>query len=379
MGTDPIWLDHAATSWPKPPAVLAAITRWFEELGVDGSRGSTRRHQEVRKLIAACRAKLGELCKATPENVIFCSGATEAINLFLKGSLSDGARVWTTSLEHNAVARTLEALRRERSLHIEVFEPRSAGEAVDEIDLLDRLQREAPPQLLVYNHVSNVTGARTELGRAAAWIREAGGVTLVDCAQSAGRLPLDEVDADALAFPAHKGLQGPPGLGVLVLRRGLDCQPLRHGGTGSSAPSLDMPDDAPTRFEAGTPNTPAILGLLEGLRWVEERGIDVIHAHEVASTARLCQALDEACASGRAQRHGGKDSGVVAFSFADLDPHEAALALADDEIYVRAGFHCTTRLHEGLGARTGTLRFSPGPTTRAEDIDRAAAALLACL
>ncbi|MCA8968784.1 MAG: aminotransferase class V-fold PLP-dependent enzyme [Planctomycetes bacterium] len=377
-----IWLDHAATSWPKPPIVLTAVTRWFEELGCDASRGSTWRHQEVRRLVNTCRSKLGTLCGVAPEHVVFCSGATEAINLHLRSTLAPGDTVWTTSLEHNSVARPLEALRQERDLRIVVLEPERAGAGIDPERVRQRLEHEPPPRLVVFNHVSNVTGAITDLGPVAARIRDAGGQILADCAQSAGRLALSTLDVDALAFPAHKGLQGPPGLGVLALRPNalqVPIEPLHYGGTGSSSPSLAMPDELPLRLEAGTPNTPAIVGLLAGIEWITERGIDEIHRHERAMTERLRAGLADEVASGNVQQFGGEDTGVIALAFRDLDPHEVAMALAHDEIYVRAGFHCTTLLHDRLGAPSGTVRLSPGPTTTTSDIDTALRSLLDCV
>lgn len=364
-----IWLDHAATSWPKPPGVVAAMTRWFEELGVDASRGTTPRHETVRKEVAACRRLLGELTGTTSEHVVFCSGATEAINVFLKNALEPGDTVWTTALEHNALARPIAALEKLLGLTVVKFTQSTPEAGVESNEILEALARESPPKVLAYNHVSNVTGAITDLSDAAGTLRDAGCVILADCAQSAGRLHLETLDVDALAIPAHKGLQGPPGLGALCLRRAFALEPLRYGGTGSSQATVEMPTELPIALEAGTPNTPAILGLRAGIEWVLARGIDTIHAHERAMAQRLRNGLAELQSRGRLALFGGQDTGVLAMTFADLDAHEASIALAQDDIVTRAGYHCTADIHALLGADHGTLRTSPGPTTTTEEID----------
>lgn len=374
-----IWLDHAASSWPKPPTVFEAVRRWFDELGVDAQRGSTPRHDTVRREVLACRRALGELCAVPDYRVIFCSGATEALNLVIQGVVERGDLVWSTALEHNAVARCLHAIgARVEELDIDAERAPVGPDLDDPHGLLARLDAcaaEDVPKLLVYNHVSNVTGARIDLSYAAGALRARGCTIAVDCAQSAGRLALDVLDADALAIPGHKGLQGPPGLGVLVLKREVELQPARFGGTGSSAPSVEMPAERPAAFEAGTPNTPAILGLAAGLRWVNARGIDTIHQHELAMVARMRRELADLEADGQLRCFGGVDTGVLALDFRDFDVHEVSMALASDEIFTRAGFHCTARIHAQLGADGGTLRISPGPDTRDDEIDRAAACI----
>lgn len=362
-----VWLDHAATSWPKPASVLASMQRWFLELGVDASRGTTPRHSTVRREVSACRRVLADLTASSPERVIFCSGATEALNAIIQAWVQPDDLVWSTPLEHNAVARTLHA---RGARVVALTRNREGATDTDPYGIFAALDAGPPPKLLVYNHVSNVTGAITDLSYAAHALRAHGCRIAVDCAQSAGRLDLRPLDADALAIPGHKGLQGPPGIGVLALRGEAELRPARFGGTGSSTATLAMPTELPGSLEAGTPNTPAILGLAAGIAWVLERGLETIHAHEVSCTQRLRSGLTKLEEQGRVRLFGGLESGVLSMDFADFDVHEVAGALADDGIFTRAGYHCTSQIHDWIDAPGGTLRLSPGPETCELDLER---------
>ncbi len=359
-----IYLDSSATSFPKPPEVLDAVQGWFRQLGVDAARGSSARHEAVAAGVDRCRQRLAQICGVTPSHVVLCAGATHASNLILKGVLRPGDRVWTTALEHNAVVRPLVGLQRRANVRVSFFAPATARVEADQIAAA--LENEPPPDVFVFNHASNVTGVIQDFDRIAPALRAAGALLIADCAQTAGKLDLTRLDVDALIVPGHKGLAGPPGIGALCLRRDMDIVPLIEGGTGSSGATDAMPRQLPTSLEAGTPNTPAVLGLLAGLDWVLARGIDALYAEEMARMRTLRAALAPAHDAGKLRLIGADGTtthtAVLSVTFPNLDPTEAALILEADGILTRAGFHCAPYIHEHIGtAAAGTLRLSPGP------------------
>lgn len=367
-----IYLDHAATSFPKPPGVLVAIQRWYNELGVSADRGDSSRCSEVRRDVEATRRGLADLAGARAERVAFTSGATESLNLALRALLRPGDTVLTTAFEHSSVVRPLLALQRERNLRVEVLPASAFGTLATDTarEALARLH----PRLFVFTHASNVTGAVLDAAALCAIAREHGILTLLDVSQTAGLLSID-VGADLLAGSAHKGLHGPPGLGFLIARPDLELPSQKQGGTGSSVALAEHPLQWPQAFEAGTPNTPAILGLLAALEWLRKRGIDNLRNATLARTAELAEGL--------AQKPGvklllpqGPRTGVLSFVHRDYDPTEIGSMLDAAGIHVRSGFHCAPWLHQALGtSASGTLRMSPGPDLSAGDIQQALAAV----
>src|SRR5262245_33615811 len=253
-----LYLDHAATSWPKPPEVLAPMAHWYAELGVSSGRGSGRRCTEVAAIVQRARAGVGRLTGVPADRVAFTSGATESINLFLRALLRPGDAVLTTAFEHSSVVRPLRALQRLHGLRIEVLPP-DADLGLDAAAVRSALAA-LRPRLFVFTHASNVTGALFDAAAFCALARATGTATLLDVSQTAGHVPID-VGADAVAGSAHKALQGPPGLGFLCVRKDLELPPQKQGGTGSSRALDEHPTRWPEAFEAGTPNTPAIVGL----------------------------------------------------------------------------------------------------------------------
>jgi selenocysteine lyase/cysteine desulfurase len=373
-----LYLDHAATSFPKPPEVLDAVSRWYRELGVDAARGTSERHEAVQLEVAECRHQLHKLTGM--RNVAFTSGTTEALNLFLRGFLDRGDVVWSTALEHNAVVRPLHELSRSRDIKTRWFRPDPAQPAVTWEQIATALNDNAPPRLLVYNHASNVTGAIQDFSPIASELRAAGARVLVDCAQSAGSLDLTGLDADAIALSGHKGLYGPPGIGALCMREDLGVSPLLAGGTGSDTNTDEMPDDLPGRLESGTPNTPGIFGLNAGLRFVATRSIAAIHAHENEWIDLLRERLTDLERAGKLALIGAdperEHTAVLSVVIEGVDPLEAAMALEQHGILVRAGFHCAAYVHDVLGTqRTGTVRISPGMFNAIEEVDAVAAAI----
>lgn len=270
-----IYLDNAATGWPKPPAVMDAMISMMTEAGGSPGRSGHALSVEAGRRIFEARELIARLFNAPdPMGVIFTLNTTHALNLALRGLLNPGDRVVTTSMEHNSVMRPLRALAAD-GVELEVIACNQTG-ALELSLLQDALRR--PARLVVVNHASNVVGTLQDIRAVARMAREAGALFLLDAAQSAGAVPIDmEADGiDLLAFTGHKGLMGPQGTGGLVLGRNVDVKqirPLILGGTGSNSGHEAQPDRLPDRFESGTPNGPGIAGLAAGVRRVLEMGI----------------------------------------------------------------------------------------------------------
>ena len=368
-----LYLDQAATSWPKPASVLAAMENWYRELGVSPLRGSSDRCSAVADGVRKARSGVGKLLGIPSHRIAFTSGATESINLFLRGYLEAGDRVLTTAFEHSSVVRPLMALQQQLQIEIEIVPPSPDGSL--DPDAIEEALR-ARPRLLVFTHASNVTGAVFDASRLCAMARQYGTKTLLDASQTAGQLRLDHIEADAIVASAHKAMYGPPGLGVLAVREHLALTSCKQGGTGSSRALAEHPTEWPAAFEAGTPNTPAILGLAAALQWCarpeHKEGIERIRnqvatlARTLAEDARYCVLPAASC----------EPPTLLSFTRNDLDPAEIGAILASQDIHVRTGHHCAPWLHEHLGTEaTGTVRISPGPEVSEDDILRVSEAL----
>lgn len=372
-----IYLDSAATSYPKPPAVRAAVLEWYDDYGVSADRGDSTRSIEVGMRVAMARRVLGDLCGVPRANVAFTSGATESLNLALRALLRPGQRVLTTAFEHSSVVRPLRALAGERGLEVDVVPPD------EDLGLtpgaIDAALAEARPDVFVFTHASNVTGALFDAAAFCESARKHGAVSVIDVSQTAGLFAID-VGADLVAGSCHKGLHGPPGLGFLALRAKseLALAPQKQGGTGSSVALAEHPTAWPSAFEAGTPNTPAIFGLLAALEWLSIEGRDHLAELALARTRELEDQLAELPGFSIIPRPAGPRTPVVSVVHEALDPAELGAILAAQDIHARSGHHCAPWIHDHLGtAAAGTLRLSPGPDVSAADI-AAAVAALAC-
>jgi selenocysteine lyase/cysteine desulfurase len=369
-----IYLDHAATSWPKPGVVVDAVVRWYRELGVSADRGDSRRCSDVAREVGAARAALGALCGVPAARVAFTSGATESLNLCLRALLRPGDTVVTTAFEHSSVVRPLHALQRERNIRVLRIDP-DARQALT-TDAVAATLAGARARLFVFTHASNVTGAVFDAAAFCEIARRHDSLTLLDASQTAGLFDL-RVGADAIAGSAHKALHGPPGLGFLALREGLDPPPQKQGGTGSAVALEEHPTKWPTAFEAGTPNSPAILGLAASLRWLAERTPERLLA---AALSRTDELVDGLRASGfrLVLPPPGPRTAVFGIVPTAMDTAELGSLLDQHDIHVRTGFHCAPWIHAFLGtAAGGTVRISPGPELTAADT-RAVLAALGC-
>jgi len=375
-----IYLDHAATSWPKPPEVAAAMADFLERAGGSPGRSAHRLSIAAGRTVYEAREAVASLFgMEDPARVLFTSGATHAVNLALFGLLRPGDRVVTGSVEHNAVRRPLTALA-ERGVVV-VTPPGRPDGSVD----LDAIAAALRPgaRLLAVNHASNVCGTIAPLPALASLAHAAGAIFLVDAAQTAGVLPfsLAETGADLLAFTGHKGLHGPPGTGGLLLSDGFDPElltPLLYGGTGSRSDSEAQPGVLPDRFESGTPNGVGLAGLAAGIGWVRARGLEAIRAHEVELAAALGAGLAELPGvTVQGPREPDARTAVLSFTAAGRTVSEIGGRLDDEHgVLCRVGLHCAPLAHRTLGSFPGgSVRFAPGPLTTLAEARAAVAAV----
>ncbi len=362
-----IYLDHAATSFPKPPEVLAAMQRWFTEVGVGADRGDGPRTRLAAETVEGARRAVAATLGVEPAHVAFVSGATEGLNLALRAVLRRGMRVVTTSFEHSSVVRPLLALADERDLSIARADDEVAP-AEAEAALLDAAGH-APADVLVFTHASNVTGACFDARAVCALARARGVTTVLDASQTAGLVPLD-VGADVVVASGHKALHGPPGIGFVAARDPRLLPPQKQGGTGSSRALERHPVEWPQAFEAGTPNTPAIFGLGAALAWVAAQDPAALLAQGLAALDRLTAGLASLPGVRLLPPGAGARVPVASFVHAQYDPLELGSVLAGAGVHARTGFHCAPWVHGRLGTdKGGTVRISPGPATGDAEID----------
>ena len=376
-----IYLDNAATSWPKPEAVYRAVEHYQRELGAPAGRGSYREASDVERLVADARRRVAGLVGAEePKRIVFTCNGTDSLNLALHGTLRPGDHVVTTVVEHNSVLRPLRWLAEKRDVTVSRVSCDKDG-IVDPAEIRSAIGPKT--RLVALVHVSNVTGAIQPAAEVGLIARERGILFLVDAAQSLGHVPLNvqELGAHLLAAPGHKGLLGPLGTGLLYIAPGVESQlaSLRQGGTGTQSNEDRQPDTLPEKYEAGNLNVPGLVGLGAGIAFLQERGIGEIRRHECELTNRMLYGLAEI--SG-VTVFGPRDQqqrvGVVSVTIKGYDAREAAALLdAQYNVQTRAGLHCAPLMHEALGtAKTGgTLRFSPGPFTTPEEIEAAVTAI----
>jgi len=373
-----IYLDNAATSFPKAPGVAEAVARCFAEGGGNPGRGSHRLAREAsRTLFQAREACSGLFGMADPTRLVFTKNATEALNLAILGRVPAGGRVLVGSLEHNAVMRPLRHLEAARGVTLLVL-PFDACGRPDPGEL--RAALGTAPDLMVLSAASNVTGGLPDLGEIAALCRAARVPLCVDAAQAAGHLPLPVADLGLplLCFTGHKGLLGPTGTGGLCVAEGFEPEPLIRGGTGSDSGSESQPGFMPDRYEAGTVNLAGLSGLLASVQWLAGTGIEAVRAREADLTERLLRGLlDLPGVAAPGPGPGLRRAPLVSITVQGRDLGELALELDRRDIAARVGLHCAPAAHRSLGtlAGGGTLRFSPGFASTAAEIDEVLAVM----
>ncbi len=368
-----IYLDNAATSFPKPPQVIRAMTDALQRFGANPGRGGHQLALQAGRTVEKCREAAAKLLGVPgPERVIFTRNCTESLNIAIMGMLHKGDEVICSHGEHNAVMRPLERFVSRGDITVKILRPDARG-----LLSQDTLRRAMTSRtgLVIVCHASNVTGVIQPVRELGAVCREFGVPFLVDAAQTAGVLDvtLDGLNADMIAMPGHKGLMGPHGTGLLALRQGIDPEPLILGGTGSASESVRQPDLLPDRYESGTLNLPGIAGLHEGIEYIAQRRED-IHRRETALNERLRHQL----AGIRGVTILGAETaprvGMTAIVPDGGDSAALADALDATGVAVRGGLHCAPAMHSYLGTlKSGAVRFAPGPYTTEREIDDAAA------
>ena len=357
-----IYFDNAATSWPKPPAVRAALEEYFGEAGGNPGRSGHRMSIAAARIVENAREALAELLNVPdPSRIIFTHNATHALNLALQGLLRPGDHVVTTSMEHNSVMRPL---RHFEGLGVEVTVVACTSDGRVDAEVVRRAIR-PDTRLLVTTHASNVAGNLNPVADLAALAREAKIPCLVDAAQTAGavRIDVQTSGVDLLAFTGHKGLLGPTGTGGLYIREGLQIAPLMRGGSGSESAHEIQPEFLPDAHESGTLNLAGIAGLGAAVRFLLDIGIEAVRAHE---QKLIAQFLGGASEISGLTLYGTKDAalqcGLASFNIEGAVPSEVGLILDRSfGIMARTGLHCAPSAHRTLGTfPTGTVRFSFG-------------------
>ncbi len=373
-----IYLDNAATSYPKPEGVYAALDHFARRSLANPGRAGHKMALAAEHTLDDARHRLNRFFNGRgPDRWVFTLNGTDALNMALKGVLNDGDHVVTTDLEHNSVSRPLVALAEAGRITLTRV-PADGGGTVDPATIEAAFTPRT--RLVVVTHASNVLGTVQPVETIGKLVRGRDALFLVDAAQTAGVVPLDVQAAciDLLAFPGHKSLLGPTGTGALYVGPRARLRPWREGGTGGDSSTPTQPKEFPYYLEGGTPNVLGIAGLLAGLNFVEERGVDAVRRHEVELCDRLRAALGELPGF---QVFGHDDParrvGTVSFRCEMLPAGDLAAILDQSfDIAVRPGLHCSPYIHKSLGSYPdGLVRVSPGPFNTVVDIDRLIEAL----
>jgi cysteine desulfurase family protein len=373
-----IYLDNAATSFPKPEAVYQALDHFARQSLANPGRAGHKMALAAEQALDDCRHLLNQFFHGKgPERFIFTLNCTDALNMAFKGVLAEGDHVITTDLEHNSVSRPLRALELAGRIGLTRIHGDDGG-TIDPDDVRKAVQPRT--RLIALTHASNVLGTIQPIADVGRIARDHELFFLVDAAQTAGVVPIDlqALHIDLLAFPGHKSLLGPTGTGALYVGPRVKLRPWREGGTGGDSASETQPGEMPFFLEGGTPNVLGVAGLAAGIRYIQEQGAERLCAHEVMLTERLWRRLDEL---GGYEVFGHRDLprrvGTLSFRSPSLSALELGGILDQAfEVAVRPGLHCAPYLHRALGTfPEGTVRVSTGPFNTAQDIDHLARAL----
>ena len=357
-----LYLDNAATSWPKPESVYAAVDQYQRRSGVAAGRGSYAEAISVERSIEQCRDRLCSFVGGRGVgHVVFGFNCTDVLNLVLHGVLRSGDHVVTSAAEHNSVLRPLAELTRRLDIDVSMVATDSLGEVHPE-----DVEQEITPRtrLVAMTHASNVTGCVQPINAVGQLTRDRGLLFLVDAAQTIGHLPINVVQdhIDFLCAPGHKGLLGPLGTGLAFIAEAAasDLATLRQGGTGTRSDEAAQPEEAPSKFESGNLNVPGLLGLDAGVRFLQEQEL----TESRLLTELTTETIEHLSKMQRVTIYSQPNAcGIVSFNIAGYDPRELAAMLDSTRgIQVRAGFHCAPRMHQTLGTLDGggTVRVSFG-------------------
>lgn len=372
-----IYLDNAATTFPKPKQVYDAVLDCMENYGANPGRAGHKLAMRAGREIYECRENIAKLLNVSnPMSIIFTHNATDSLNLAIKGVVKSGDHIITTSIEHNSVIRPIKALE-QNGVENTIVKCDKYGQ-LNPKDIKEAIRPNT--KLIVTTHASNVCGTIVDIESVGNIAKENNILYLVDASQTLGVYDVDvqKLNVDMIAAPGHKCLLGPQGTGILYIREGLDVNILKEGGTGSNSEDLFQPSMIPDKYESGTHNTPGLAGLNAGVRFVLETGIDKIREHEEDLCGYMLNRLTEVP---NIKIYGPLDSkkraAVISINIGDIDSGEVTFILDDMyDIATRSGIHCSPLAHDTLGTlRQGTIRFSLGYFNTKEDIDKAIEAL----
>lgn len=372
-----IYLDNAATSFPKPSEVYDQVLNCMKNYCANPGRGSHDMSVKSALKIMEAREEICELFNIpSPLNLIFTSNATEALNISIKGALKRGDHVISTVIEHNSVLRPLHSLF-EDGVEVTLVGVDKSG-YINFNDIKKEIKKNT--KMIIINHTSNVLGTIQDIKSIGRLSKENGIIFMVDASQSAGVIPIDvENDhIDLLAFPGHKGLFGPQGTGGLFIRDGIKLRNFKEGGTGSNSHFMVQPDFVPDQFESGTLNTPGIAGLCEGVKFIKRIGLDNIRKYE---EELLWYLLEEIKKLSYVKIYGSDSekqrSAVISLNVDGIDASIVGEQLNERGIAVRTGYHCAPLIHDVIGTEyAGTVRVSPGYFNTFEDIEKLVEAII---
>ena len=373
-----IYLDNAATSFPKPKEVATAVYDFMVNNGTSSGRGSYKKAMQSDYIVYECRKLIGKLFNFdNPKKVVFTSNVTDSLNIAIRGILKENDHVITSSLEHNAVWRCLKTLERDINIKIDTVECSKDG-ITNPQDIKKYIKKDTA--LIVFTQASNVLGTIQPIREIGAIARDHNIPFLVDSAQSAGAMKIDvkEDNIDILAFTGHKSLLGPMGTGGLIINTDIDIKPLKAGGTGGDSAYEYQPDYYPNHLETGTSNVSGIAGLREAIKFLNKEGIENIHNKEKELTKYALEKLETVK---DIEIYGPKDCekmlSVISFNIKDKRPEDVGSILDQKyDIMLRAGLHCAPTAHSVIGTKErGTLRIGLGYFNEKEDIDKLVEAL----
>lgn len=377
MKTDTfIYLDHGATSWPKPDYVYQKGLEYWKDCGANPGRGSYPLAHQTHKMVEETRFAVARFFHlSSPKQVVFTLNATDSLNIAIKGIISPDALVYISPLEHNSVARPLEALKTQR-IQYDILPHDEHGKIL--LPALESLIKTTPPSLVIINHCSNVNGTLQPLREIATLLQEHSIPLIVDAAQSAGTVPIsfEDIPLTAMAISAHKGLQGPTGVGLLLLGDpDIKIRPMKEGGTGSFSEALAQPTQLPDLLESGTLNVMGIAFLKAALEYWQQEGMESLFQKK----KKLSQQMYSGLTSLRNIRFWGHpDHGVFSIRMDNFGSvHEVAETLSQSfQIATRSGLHCSPLTHQSLKTfPEGTVRLSLGLTNTPQEIEKTVLAL----
>ncbi|WP_294188961.1 aminotransferase class V-fold PLP-dependent enzyme [uncultured Clostridium sp.] len=365
-----IYLDNAATSFPKPSKVYEEAINCMKNYCANPGRGSHNMAIKSALKVMESRNLISEIFNIrNPFNIVFTHNATEALNIAIKGLLKKGDHVISTVLEHNSVLRPLNSMAK-HGVEVTLISSDKAG-FINPLDIKDEIKFNT--KAIIINHASNVLGSIQDINSIGKIAKKYGVKFIVDASQSAGSISIDveRDNIDLLAFPGHKGLLGPQGTGALYIREGIELKSFKEGGTGSISNSIDQPKELPDRFESGTLNTPGIVGLCEGVKFIKKIGIENIYNEEMQLMDQLIRELKKL---DFVKIYGSTSLknrlSVLSINIEGIDASIVGEELNDAEIAVRTGYHCAALIHKVIGTEyIGTVRISPGCFNTSKDID----------